>query len=170
MRLVTFEKNVTLSTVPHGWTPKDSCDDLDIDVLAVVGSAPADKFLPCGMRVIKDVVPLSLCPVNCCGEFLEGMSNELGRHGRRREVVVKRPPVAAASDILPGLRMCVTIDGVVKLDEKHWIASVMKYLARAIGAVSALILKKHVLVVNDVIAVDGLVRLDDVDVVGDAHG
>ena len=46
----------------------------------------------------------------------------------------------------------------------------MKALARVIGAVSTLILKEHVLVVNDVLAVDGLVELDDVDVVGDAHG
>ena len=105
--------------VPNGWTPKDSCDDLEIDVLAVVGSVPAEKFLPCGMRVIKDVVPLSLHPVNCCGELPEGLSNELEERGRRREVVARGPPVAAASDLLPELWLYITIDDAVKLNEKH---------------------------------------------------
>ena len=100
---MTSEKNETLGTVPNGWTPKDSCDDLDIDVLAVVGSVPAEELLPCGMRVVKDVEPLSLHPVNCCEELLKGMSNEFEERGRRREVVARGPPVAAASDLLPEL-------------------------------------------------------------------
>ena len=116
---MTSEKNKTLGTVPYGSTPKDCCDDLDIDVLAVVGSVPAEKLLPCGMRVIKDVVPLSLHPVNCCGELLEGISNELEERGRRREVVARGPPVAAASDLLPELWLYITIDDAVKLNERH---------------------------------------------------
>ena len=35
------------------------------------------------MRVTKDIVPLKLSPDDCCGELLEGISNELEERGGR---------------------------------------------------------------------------------------
>ena len=129
---MTFETiSRTLGTAPCGSTPKDCCDALDIDILAVVGGVPAEKLLPCGMRVIKDVVPLSLYPRNRCGTLLEGMSIEFEERGSRREVVAGRAPAAAANDASPELWMYVVI-----------------------GAVSTLIFEERILVVNGVFAVD----------------
>ena len=54
-------KNKPLGTVTNGPSPKDSCDDLGMDVLAVVSSVIAEKLLPCGICTIGAVVQLSCC-------------------------------------------------------------------------------------------------------------
>ena len=74
---------MTLCTVPNGWTPKDSCDDLEVVVLA---RSPAEELLPRGMCVVKDVEPLSLSPVSCGGELLKEVFDEFEKSGRGRQV------------------------------------------------------------------------------------
>ena len=116
---MTSEKNKPLGTVTNGSTPKDCCDDLDVDVFAVVSSVIAEKLLPCGICVIEAVVPLSLHTVKCCRELLEKISSEFEERGRRREVIAGGPPVAAASGLSPELWLSMINDDAVKLHERH---------------------------------------------------
>ena len=59
--MVNSVKSERLGTVTNGLTPRSSCDDLDIDVCAVVGTVMPGKFLPYGICAIGAVAPLSCC-------------------------------------------------------------------------------------------------------------